>query len=335
MKVLVTGGAGFIGSHAVVELIEKGYTPIIIDDFRNSEKFIINRIETICNIKIKIYDVDCGDYLLMKNIFEIEKPDGIIHFAAYKAVNESVNKPLKYYQNNIGSLVNVLKIMETYNVSFFIFSSSCTVYGIPDKVPVTEKTPIKQAFSPYGYTKQVGEQCLRDFHKVNPHTSIILLRYFNPIGAHPSALLGELPIGIPNNLVPFVTQTAAGIREKLTVFGDTYSTVDGTCIRDYIHVVDLASSHVAALKYATENIGKLDVFNVGTGDGSSVLDVINTFEKVNNIKLNYVIGEKRDGDASCVYANNTHITDTLSWKAKYSLSDSLKHAWNWQKSLNE
>ena len=335
MKVIVTGGAGFIGSHTVVELIAKGYTPIIIDDFRNSEKFIIDRLETICNKKIKVYNIDCGNYLLMKDVFEIEKPDGIIHFAAYKAVNESVNKPLKYYQNNIGSLVNILKIMKTYKVSFFIFSSSCTVYGVPDNVPVTEKTPIKQAFSPYGYTKQVGEQCLRDFHKVSPDTSIILLRYFNPIGAHPSALIGELPIGIPNNLVPFVTQTAAGIREKLTVFGDTYSTSDGTCIRDYIHVVDLASSHVAALKYANENIGKLDVFNVGTGKGSSVLDVINSFEKVTNIKLNYEIGQKRDGDASCVYADNAYISDTLSWKAKYSLSDSLKHSWNWQKSLKE
>ena len=333
MKVLVTGGAGFIGSHTVVELIKNNYTPIIVDDFRNSEKFIVERLEKICGKTIKLYSIDCCDYSSLEEVFKKEKPEGIIHFAADKSVNESVNNPIKYYSNNIGSLTTILKLATKYPVKSFVFSSSCTVYGDPDSVPVTEKSPIKTAFSPYGYTKQVCENCLVDFHKSNPSSSIILLRYFNPIGAHPSSLIGELPIGTPNNLVPYITQTAAGIRDKVVVFGDSYDTPDGTCIRDYIHVCDLADSHVLALNYSKGKNAFLETFNVGTGHGHSVLDVVKTFERVNNLSLNYEIGSKREGDASVVYADNNFIKNKLSWEPKYTLGEALAHAWKWQQTL--
>ncbi|MAP02034.1 MAG: UDP-glucose 4-epimerase GalE [Flavobacteriales bacterium] len=333
MKVLVTGGAGFIGSHTVVELVKNNFTPIIVDDFRNSEKFILERLEKICGKSLKAYSIDCCNYNQMLEVFKQEKPDGIIHFAADKSVNESVNNPLKYYSNNIGSLVNLLKLIEIFPIKSFVFSSSCTVYGDPDSVPVTEKSPIKPAFSPYGYTKQICESCLKDYHKSNSKLSIILLRYFNPIGAHPSGLIGELPIGTPNNLVPYITQTAAGIREKVVVFGDTYNTPDGTCIRDYIHVCDLADSHVLALNYASEKNKRIETFNVGTGKGSSVLEVVNSFEKTNHVSLNFEIGPKREGDAPVVYADNTFIKNELSWSPKYSLDDALSHAWKWQQTL--
>ena len=333
MKVLVTGGAGFIGSHTVVALIENGFNPIIVDDFRNSEKFIIARLEKICKEKLVTYDIDCSDYELMEAVFLKEKPQGVIHFAADKSVNESVKDPLKYYHNNIGSLITILKLISNYPVKSFVFSSSCTVYGEPDSILVTETSAIKPAFSPYGYTKQVCEKLLNDFHHSNKGYSIVLLRYFNPIGAHPSGLIGELPIGTPNNLVPYITQTAAGIREKITVFGDTYDTPDGTCIRDYIHVCDLAESHVLALNYADKHLENLVTLNVGTGQGNSVLDVVKTFEKVNELSLNYESGPKRAGDAPAVYADNSKIKNVLEWQPKFNLEDALAHAWQWQQTL--
>jgi UDP-glucose 4-epimerase len=333
MKVLVTGGAGFIGSHTVVELVKNGFEPIIIDDFRNSEKQVVKQLEKLCNKKIISYNLDCCNYSLMEEVFQKEKPEAVIHFAADKSVNESVNSPLKYYENNIGSLVVLLKLIAKYPVKSFVFSSSCTVYGNPDKVPVNEQSPIKKAFSPYGFSKQVCEQCLNDFYASSSNNSIILLRYFNPIGAHPSGLIGELPIGVPNNLIPYITQTAAGIRKKVVVFGDTYETVDGTCLRDYIHVCDLAQSHVLALKYALKKPGNIDTFNVGTGKGNSVLEVIKSFEKINRLTLNYEIGPKRAGDASVVYADNSYIKKKLNWSPKFSLEDALLHAWKWQQML--
>ena len=334
MKIIVTGGAGFIGSHTVVDLLENGFEPIIVDDFRNSKPFILDNLKKILNRDFKSYDVDCGDVDKLSVVFKKEKPDGIIHFAADKAVNESVNNPLKYYHNNITTLVNILKVVEQYPIKSFVFSSSCTVYGVPKKVPVSEKSPIQPAFSPYGFTKQVGEQLLKDFAQTNPKTAISLLRYFNPIGAHPSGLIGELPLGVPNNLIPFITQTAIGIRKSLTVNGNDYETPDGTCIRDYIHVVDLASAHVLALKNSKKQNEPL-VVNIGTGKGSSVLEVINSFEKVNGVKLNYSIGPRRDGDAPSVYADNSLVKKMLGWDNKYNLDDALKHAWKWEKNLAE
>ena len=332
MKIIVTGGAGFIGSHTVVDLLENGFEPIIVDDFRNSKPFILDNLKKILNRDFKSYDIDCGDVDKLSVVFKKEKPDGIIHFAADKAVNESVNNPLKYYHNNITTLVNILKVVEKYPIKSFVFSSSCTVYGIPKNVPVSEKSPIQPAFSPYGFTKQVGEQLLKDFALTNPKTAISLLRYFNPIGAHPSGLIGELPLGVPNNLIPFITQTAIGIRKSLTVNGNDYETPDGTCIRDYIHVVDLASAHVLALKNSKRQNEPL-VVNIGTGKGSSVLEVINSFEKVNGVKLNYSIGPRRDGDAPSVYADNSLVKKMLGWENKYNLDDALKHAWQWEKNL--
>ena len=332
MKIIVTGGAGFIGSHTVVELLMNGFVPIIVDDFRNSKPFIIDNIKQITSKSFSFYDIDCGDVEKLSTVFEKENPDGIIHFAADKAVNESVLDPLKYYHNNVTTLVNVLKVVSKFQLKSFVFSSSCTVYGIPKHVPVSEKTPIQPAFSPYGFTKQIGEQILKDFSKTNRNVSISLLRYFNPIGAHPSGLIGELPLGVPSNLIPFVTQTAIGIRKSLTVHGDDYETNDGTCIRDYIHVVDLASAHVLALNNSSNN-SEPQIINIGTGTGSSVLEVIKTFEKVNNLKLNYTIGPRRSGDAPSVYADNTLAKEKLGWKSVFSLEDALAHAWKWEKKL--
>ena len=332
MKIIVTGGAGFIGSHTVVELLVNGFEPVIVDDFRNSKPFIIDNIKQITSKSFSFYNIDCGDVEKLSTVFEKENPDGIIHFAADKAVNESVLDPLKYYHNNITTLVNVLKVVSKFQLKSFVFSSSCTVYGIPKHVPVSEKTPIQPAFSPYGFTKQIGEQILKDFSKTNLNVSISLLRYFNPIGAHPSGLIGELPLDVPSNLIPFVTQTAIGIRKSLTVHGDDYETNDGTCIRDYIHVVDLASAHVLALNNSSNN-SEPQIINIGTGTGSSVLEVIKTFEKVNNLKLNYTIGPRRSGDAPSVYADNTLAKEKLGWKSVFSLEDALAHAWKWEKKL--
>ncbi len=333
--IVVTGGAGFIGSHTVVSLVENGFDPIIIDDFRNSKQFILERLEQICNQELISYDFDCADQGKLNEVFSKFPIYGVIHFAADKAVGESVQDPLKYYENNLQSLVSLLKVCAQHQVMKFVFSSSCTVYGEPDFVPVDEAAPIGYTASPYGYTKQVCERICKDTAYAYENLGITLLRYFNPIGAHPSGLIGELPLGVPNNLVPYVTQTAAGIREELTVFGNDYPTQDGTCIRDYIHVCDLAEAHVSALQSDKAAPDGVAVYNVGTGVGSSVLEVVNSFQEVNHIKVNFKIGPRREGDAAKVYADNRKITSDLGWQAKYSLADALKHAWNWQKQLDE
>ncbi len=333
-NILVTGGAGFIGSHTVVELVSAGYTPIIVDNFNNSDRKVLDRLEKITSQKPICYDQDYQNKAELLKIFKKHQIDGVIHFAAYKAVGESVEQPLKYYQNNIAGLITLMDAMEEFGMKNLVFSSSCTVYGDPDKVPVTEDSPVKPANSPYGATKQMGETIIRDITKVSKNLRSLALRYFNPIGAHPSSLIGELPIGVPNCLVPYITQTAAGIREKLTVNGDDYDTTDGTCIRDYIHVVDLAKAHVKALEYlAKQKPSFYDYVNFGTGTGSSVLEVINTFEKVSGQKLPYEIGPRRPGDAVTVYASTDKATKILGWKAELTLADALKDAWNWQQTL--
>ncbi len=330
-NILVTGGLGYIGSHTVGELIAHGYTPIIIDNLSNSYLSVLEGIEKICGVTPIFYNTDVNDSLALDAIFKSHAIDSVIHFAAFKAVGESVQEPLKYYKNNIGGLITLLETMEANQVKNIVFSSSCTVYGEPDHTPVDENTPLKPATSPYGNTKQVGEQILND----NRFTNTIALRYFNPIGAHHTAFLGELPIGVPNNLVPFITQTAAGLREKITVYGNTYNTPDGTCIRDYIHVVDLAKAHVKAIDYMAQNPNNhFDVFNLGTGNGNSVLEVIKCFESVNNLKLNYTIGAIRQGDVEQVYANSSKANNILGWKAELNLDVMLYSAWKWQLTLN-
>ncbi len=340
-KILVTGGAGYIGSHTVVALKEANYVPIIVDNFSNAEKSVIPALEKILGEKVKVYEGDCTDRQFMEDVFAQEKDiEGVIHFAAYKAVGESVLEPLKYYENNVYSLILLLKVMERFKVSNLVFSSSCTVYGEPDTLPVTEASAKKPATSPYGNTKQICEEMIEDVcntgEKHPTGLKAISLRYFNPVGAHPSSLIGELPLGTPNNLVPFVTQTAAGLREKLTVFGDDYDTPDGSCIRDYIHVMDLAHAHVKALAYLekqNENVF-YDIFNVGTGQGNSVLELIQTFEKVSGEKLHYEIGPRRQGDVEKVYANVDKANQKLNWHVEHSLEDSLRDSWNWQKKLS-
>jgi len=340
-KIIVTGGAGFIGSHTVVELHQAGYTPIIIDTFENSEKSVLNGLKNIITQEVIFYEKDCNDLKALQEIFETEKSiEGVIHFVAYKAVGESVEKPLKYYKNNLGSLINILEVMEEFSVKNFVFSSSCTVYGQPEKLPVSEQAPILPAESPYGNTKQISEEIIQDYIKGNTIKktkvlSAVILRYFNPIGSHPSAEIGELPIGKPNNLVPFITQTAAGLREKLSVFGNDYNTPDGTCIRDYIHVVDLAKAHVKAIKFLenSEKENFAEIVNLGTGRGNTVLEVLNTFEEVNQLKLNYEIGKRREGDIEQVYAVAEKAAKVLNWKAEKSLADALKDAWAWQKKI--
>jgi len=335
MKILVTGGAGFIGSHTVVELFETGFTPIILDDFRNSQKSVLEGLYRILGYEIACYEGNCNDAEGLESLFQKEKIEGVIHFAAYKAVGESVEKPLMYYENNINSTLLLLKTMKKFNVSNLVFSSSCTVYGQPEKLPVTELTPRAAAASPYGNTKVICEDMIRDHVAAKPNLKAILLRYFNPIGAHPSAEIGELPLGTPSNLVPYMTQTAARIRHRLTVFGNDYQTPDGTCIRDYIHVVDLAKAHVAALKLLEEQseANYYDIFNIGTGQGNTVLELIKTFEKVNNLKLNYEIGPRRPGDVAQIYAEVEKAAVILKWSAAKTLADSLRDAWKWQKKL--
>ena len=333
MKILLTGGAGFIGSHTAIALIESGFEPIIVDDFRNSEPFVIKNIEKIVGKKITCYATDIGNKKEITDILQKEKPVGVIHFAADKAVNESVLNPMKYYQNNVLNLINFLEVIENTKINTFVFSSSCTVYGVPEKIPVKETAPIKPAFSPYGYTKQVGERVLTDFFKTKSNSSLTLLRYFNPIGAHPSGLIGELPIGVPSNLVPYITQTGVGKRKKLTVFGKDYDTQDGTCVRDYIHVVDLANAHVASLKKGLNSNESIKTYNVGTGKGVSVLDVIAAFEKVSNQKLNYEFGTRRAGDVPEIYSDIELIKSELGWESKFSLEDCLEHSWKWEKNL--
>ncbi len=329
--ILVTGGLGFIGSHTVVELQNEGFKVVIIDNLSNSKIEVLESIATITGIKPEFVKLDLKDKKKIQDFFNNRKIEGVIHFAASKAVGESVEQPLKYYENNISTLVYLLQEMEKNNTNNFIFSSSCTVYGQADELPITENAPIKPAESPYGNTKQIGEEIIKDTTKVS-NLQAIALRYFNPIGAHESVIIGELPLGVPQNLIPFVTQTAAGIREELSVFGDDYPTPDGTAVRDYIHVVDLAKAHIAALKrlIAGNNKKKMEFFNVGTGKGSSVLEVITAFEKVSDRKLNYKIVGRREGDITSAYADTSLANNELGWKSTLTLEDALLSAWNWQ-----
>ena len=335
-NILVTGGAGYIGSHVVVRLHEENYNPVILDNFSNSEKSVLNRLKEITGKEFTLYEGDILDSTLLKTIFDKESIDGVIHFAAKKAVGESVEKPLEYYNCNVVGLLSVLEAMLQASVLNMVFSSSCTVYGQPDELPVTEESPKKPANSPYGNTKQIGEEIIEDTVLSGQQLKSIALRYFNPIGAHPSSLIGELPLGVPNNLVPFITQTAAGLREKLTVFGSDYDTPDGTCIRDYIHVMDLADAHVQALNKLDSiyQNSHFDVINIGTGRGNTVLEAINAFENVTGEKLNYQIGPRRAGDVEKVYAQVDKSKNVLNWETKYSLQDSMRDSWNWQKKLS-
>jgi UDP-glucose 4-epimerase len=335
MAILVTGGLGYIGSHTVVELINNNYEVIIVDDLSHSEKFILHNIEEITGKRPIFYPFDLRRKELLTQVFDAHHIEGCINFAAFKAVGESQVKPLDYYENNLFSLINILQEFKERNISNFIFSSSCTVYGQADEMPINEETPLKKPESVYGKTKQMGEEILMDFAKAYQR-KITLLRYFNPIGAHESALLGELPIGVPNNLVPFVMQTAAGIREKLNVWGDNYPTVDGTAVRDYIHITDLAKAHVAALKKLMNDASDetvIDIFNLGTGKGSSVLEVVKAFESANNVEVPYQICDRREGDITIAYANADKAEKELNWKAETALEESLKTVWEWQKYL--
>ena len=337
--ILVTGGTGFIGSHTTVELINAGYKVVIVDNLSNSQADVIDGIEKITGVRPAFEKMDCCDLDGMNKVFA-KYPDieGIIHFAASKAVGESVEKPLLYYRNNIVSLVNLLELMPKYGVKGIIFSSSCTVYGQPDpeNLPVTEDAPVKPAESPYGNTKQVNEEIIRDFINSGADIKAILLRYFNPIGSHPSAIIGEMPNGVPMNLIPYVTQTAMGIREQLKVFGNDYDTPDGTCIRDYIYVVDLAKAHVKAMQRVLDtDSDKLEVFNVGTGKGVSTKEIVDAFEKSTGVKLNWTFAPRRPGDIEKVWANPEKANNVLGWKAETSLEDTLKSAWNWQVKLRE
>ncbi|HPK04343.1 MAG TPA: UDP-glucose 4-epimerase GalE [Bacteroidales bacterium] len=337
MKVLVAGGTGYIGSHTVVELMEKGFDVVIVDNLSNSFPEVVDSITEITGKRPDFIELDLADADSASEFFAQYKGiDAAIHFAAYKAVGESVEKPLMYYRNNIYSLINLMENMEKHGIRNLVFSSSCTVYGQPDELPVSEQSSIKPAWSPYGNTKQISEEIIRDVCNVSS-LKAIALRYFNPIGAHPSALIGEYPIGIPNNLMPFITQTAIGKREVLSVFGDDYPTPDGTAIRDYIHVVDLAQAHVVAVERMFENRGKgsFEIFNLGTGNGFSVLQVIRSFEKVTGLKLNYKITGRRPGDIEKVFADTAFANQELGWKAIRGLDEMTLSAWNWELALKE
>ena len=333
-KILVTGGAGYIGSHTVVELIQAGYEPIVVDNFSASDRTLLAGIEKITGKALNFHEGDCCDKAFVKSIFKSQGPiQCVMHFAAFKSVGESVQNPLKYHQNNILSLTTLLEGMQENNVKDFIFSSSCTVYGQPDHIPVDESAPFRRAESPYGATKQICERILEDVHSTG--FRVVSLRYFNPIGAHPSALIGEMPLGTPNNLVPFITQTAAGWRDKLTVFGNDYSTPDGSNIRDYIHIVDVAQAHVKALVYLEKQAEKklCEAFNLGTGMGASVLDVIQKFIKATGVPVPFTIGPRRPGDIEKVYADPKKANAVLNWSTSFSMEDALLHAWEWQKKL--
>lgn len=339
MKILVTGGAGFIGSHTVVELHHAGFESVILDNFSNSQKSALQGIEEIIGKKVTSYEADINDASTWDTIFSNHKIDGIIHFAASKAVGESVLQPLKYYRNNVGATVLMLDKMHEYGVSNLVFSSSCTVYGQPDSLPVTELSQVKPASSPYGNTKKVCEDIIQDTVKTGNGLNAISLRYFNPIGAHESALIGELPLGPPANLVPFLTQSVAGIRGELSVYGDDYDTPDGTAIRDYIHVVDLAKAHVSAVNLLLQQEISpekpyYDVFNIGTGKGSSVMEVIHGFEEATGLTVNYAIKPRREGDTTAIFADCTKSNDVLGWKATKGLVESLADAWRWQEIIS-
>lgn len=336
-NILVTGGAGYIGSHTVVQLIEKGFNPIILDDFSNSYPWIIQNMESLVGQKISFFNGSCQDSGCLQKLKEaFPEIFGVIHFAAFKAVGESVDNPLKYYQNNIQSLNSILAFSLEQKIENFVFSSSCTVYGEPESIPVSEEFPVQEATSPYGYTKQVGEQVLRDVVRAYPWFKVGILRYFNPIGAHKSGKIGELPIGTPNNLVPFIAQVASGKREKLSIFGSDYPTADGTCIRDYIHVMDLADAHIAMLDYLGNNEEETPVIlNVGTGEGKSVLELVKAFMEENKIDLNYTFAERRKGDVIQIYADNTLVKSKLKWQPQYSIREALNHVWKWEKYLTD
>ncbi len=337
-QILVTGGTGYIGSHAVVELQNEGFDVVIVDDLSNSEMEVLDAIKKITGKRPAFEQFNLTDRQKAVAFFE-KYPDveAIIHFAAYKAVGESVQKPLEYYRNNLVSLMNLLENMKEFNIPNLVFSSSCTVYGQPDELPVTESTPRKPAESPYGNTKAVSEDILRDYSAANEAINTIALRYFNPIGAHPSALIGELPVGVPNNLVPFITQTAAGLRDELKIFGDDYNTPDGTAIRDYINVVDLAKAHVVAINRLLDKKQKAsyEYFNIGTGNGYSVMQLVKTFIKVNGVDLKYQITERRAGDIEKIWADITLANKELGWKAEKTLEETLKSAWEWEKKIRK
>ncbi len=335
-KVIITGGTGYIGSHTVVEFLNAGFETIIIDNLVNSKIEVLSGIEKICKRKPVFYQEDITDISAIQKIFEEHKDAvAVIHFAAYKSVGESVENPLKYYHNNIQGLVNLLRKMQNTGVKNLVFSSSCTVYGQPEKLPVTEKSPVIKPESPYGNTKKINEEIIEDTIKTNSEINCISLRYFNPIGAHPSAEIGEFPLGVPDNLLPYITQTAIGLREKLSVFGNDYNTPDGTAIRDYINVVDLAKAHVIAVNRLLEkkNKDRLEVFNIGTGEGVSVMEVIRSFEKVSNQKLNYKITGRRPGDIEKVWADTTKANKILGWKAEKTLDETILSAWEWEKKI--
>ena len=337
-KILVTGGTGYIGSHTAVELIAEGFDVVIIDNLYNSEAEVVDRIEKITGVRpvLEVFDL-CDNEKLDSFFSRNTDLKAIIHFAAYKAVGESVHKPLEYYRNNLGSLINLLGAMKKYHTGGLVFSSSCTVYGQPEKLPVTEDAPLQPATSPYGNTKQVGETIIRDTTVSDPDIKAISLRYFNPIGAHPSALIGELPRGVPENLVPYITQTAYGLRDELRVFGNDYDTPDGSCMRDYLHVVDLAKAHVVAVKRIVNGLNKknYEVFNLGTGNGVSVLEAIKSFERVSGKKLNYKIVGRRAGDIEKIWADPSFANKELGWKTQSSLDEAMRTAWDWEKEIRK
>lgn len=336
-KILVTGGAGYIGAHTAVELHESGFIPILVDNFSKSDHTLLQGIGQLVGSTPKFYEGDCTDKEFLDVVFETEKDlAGVMHFAAYKSVVESVKNPIKYYRNNINSLLSLLEVMEGHGVFRFIFSSSCTVYGEPESIPVDENAPFRQAESPYGATKQIGERILEDAVKASKSLQVISLRYFNPIGAHPSALMGERPMDIPDNLVPYITQTASGKRKKLVIFGNDYDTPDGTCVRDFIHVVDLAKAHVCSIQKLMEAQKKasFDVYNLGTGEGVSVLHLVKEFISVTGIDLAYEIGPRRPGDVVRTFANPHKAQVELGWQTKYSIREALQHAWAWEKRIS-
>lgn len=335
-KIIVTGGAGYIGSHTAVALIQNGFDVVILDNLINSSPASIDGIERITGVRPVFEQTDCTDINAMRDVFSRHADAvGVIHFAALKAVGESVAMPLKYYRNNLTSLINTLDMMNEFNIPNIVFSSSATVYGDPDTLPVTEDTPLKPATSPYGHTKVMGENIIRDAVRANPAMHATLLRYFNPIGAHPSGQIGELPNGVPNNLLPFITQTAAGIREKLSVFGDDYDTPDGFCVRDYIDINDLADAHVAAMRHMMTQADGVAVYNLGTGRGVSVMEMIDAFERATGIRINYAIAPRRPGDVPAIWADATRANNILGWRAHRELTETLRNAWNWQKNCQQ